>query len=76
MDEAKATGLQMLPYIAGFFLTIPAEDPEAICTKLHDDNVFAVPLAKGVRIAVCAVPSQKITGLAGKVKNAITSLGK
>lgn len=69
--EAKAANLSMLPYIAGFFLTIPAKNPDAVCDKLHDDNIFAVPLGKGVRIAVCAVPSAKITGMAGKVAEAM-----
>lgn len=76
MREAKAANLHMLPYIAGFFLTIPANDPDAVCDKLHDDHIFAVPLAKGVRIAVCAVPSAKITGMAGKVAKALAAVDK
>ena len=71
MQEAKAADLHMLPYRAGFFLTIPAHDSDAVCTKLHDDLIFAVPLAKGVRIAVCAVTPAKITGMALKVKKAL-----
>lgn len=67
MKEAKEVNLLMLPYIAGFFLTIPAQNPDAVCEKLHDYNVFAVPLGKGIRIAVCAVPTMKIKGMAGKV---------
>ncbi|MGL5513408.1 MAG: aminotransferase class I/II-fold pyridoxal phosphate-dependent enzyme [Sporomusa sp.] len=74
--EAKAVNLNMLPYIAGFFLTIPSQNPDAVCDKLHDDNIFAVPLGKGVRIAVCAVSSAKITGMAGKVAQAIAAVDK
>ena len=66
-QEAKECGLPMLPYVAGFFLSIPAKNPDAICEKLHEDNIFAVPLAAGVRIAVCAVPVRKIKGMAAKV---------
>ncbi|MEG6584563.1 aminotransferase class I/II-fold pyridoxal phosphate-dependent enzyme [Dendrosporobacter sp. 1207_IL3150] len=76
MREAQASGLDMLPYRAGFFLTIPANDPDAVCDKLHDELIYAVPLAKGVRIAVCAVPSTKITGMADKVQRAIQAVGK
>ncbi|SDF81706.1 aminotransferase class I/II-fold pyridoxal phosphate-dependent enzyme [Sporolituus thermophilus] len=72
--EAKEVNLNMLPYIAGFFLTIPAQNPDAVCEKLHEDKVFAVPLAKGVRIAVCAVPLKKITGLAAKVAKAMAAV--
>ena len=66
-QEAKECGLPMLPYVAGFFLSIPAKNPDAICEKLHEENIFAVPLAAGVRIAVCAVPVRKIKGMAAKV---------
>ena len=74
--EAKECGLPMLPYVAGFFLSIPAKNPEAICEKLHDDNIFAVPLAAGVRIAVCAVPLKKIAGMAAKVNAAMQAVEK
>ncbi len=69
--EAEECGLPMLPYVAGFFLSIPSNDSDAVCNKLHEDNIFAVPLAAGVRIAVCAVPKHKIKGMAAKVKAAM-----
>lgn len=69
--EAEECGLPMLPYVAGFFLSIPSNDSDAVCNKLHEDNIFAVPLAAGVRIAVCAVPKHKIKGMATKVKAAM-----
>ena len=72
--EAKECGLTMLPYVAGFFLSIPAKNPDAICDKLHEDNIFAVPLAAGVRIAVCAVPRKKIAGMAAKVNAAMQAV--
>lgn len=71
MEEAKACGLHMLPYRAGFFISIPAADPDAVCDKLHEDLIFAVPLKMGVRIAVCAVPSAKMKGMAAKVFQAM-----
>ena len=72
--EAKECGLPMLPYVAGFFLSIPAKNPDAICEKLHEDNIFAVPLAAGVRIAVCAVPLKKIAGMASKFNAAMQAV--
>ena len=74
--EAEECGLPMLPYVAGFFLSIPAKNPDAICDKLHEDNIFAVPLAAGVRIAVCAVPLKKIKGMAAKVNAAMQAVGE
>ena len=71
MAEAKECGLNMLPYRAGFFISIPSSDSDAVCNKLHDDLIYAVPLAAGVRIAVCAVPSSKIKGMAEKTLKAM-----
>jgi aromatic-amino-acid transaminase len=72
--EAQQANLKMLPFIAGYFLTIPAKNPAAVCNKLHDDLIFAVPLGKGIRIAVCAVPSRKIKGMAAKVAAALAAV--
>jgi aromatic-amino-acid transaminase len=73
-QEAKACGLKMLPYVAGFFISIPASNAVDICNKLTESNIFVVPLAAGVRVAVCAVPLNKIKGLAAKIQEAIESL--
>ena len=68
--------MKCLPYIAGFFLSIPDTDPEAVCNKLHDDNIFAVPLKAGIRIALCAVPLKKIGSMAAKIKAAQDAVHK
>lgn len=75
-QEAKEVGLDMLPYIAGFFLSMESKNSDAICEKLQEDNVYAVPLAKGVRIAVCSVTKEKMKGLATKVKKAFDTIEK
>ncbi|HIU64036.1 MAG TPA: aminotransferase class I/II-fold pyridoxal phosphate-dependent enzyme [Candidatus Avacidaminococcus intestinavium] len=72
--EAKACGLKILPYVAGFFISIPSNNPDAVCDRLHEDNIFAVPLAAGVRIAVCAVPLKKISGMAEKINKAMQTI--
>ena len=74
MEEAKACGLNALPYKGGFFLSVPAKDPGAVCEKLHDDRIFAVPLTLGVRIAACSVSAEKMKGVAAKVKAALQAV--
>jgi len=74
--EAKEVKLNMLPYIAGFFLSIPAKDPDAVCLKLREDNIFAVPLEEGVRVAVCALPAAKVKGVPTKIAAAIAAVDK
>ena len=74
-QEAKAANLNMLPYVAGFFITVPADKPEAVCEKLREDLIFGVALGKSIRIAVCAVPQEKIKGVAEKMATAMASVG-
>ena len=62
--------MNFLPYKGGFFIAVPAKDPAAICNKLHDENIFAVPLKLGIRIAACSVSTEKIRGVADKLKAA------
>ena len=73
-QEAAAANLTMLPYSAGYFLSVPSAAPDAVVAKLNEENVFAVALAKGIRIAVCAVPTEKIKGMAGKLKKAMDAV--
>ena len=74
MQEAAQCGLPALPYKGGFFLAIPAADPQAVCNLLHEDLIFAVPLKMGVRIAACSVPKTKMCGIAEKVKYAMDKM--
>ena len=74
VGEAENCGLKIVPYKGGFFIAVPAENPKAVCEKLHDDLIFAVPLKLGVRVAVCSMPSEKIHGVAEKIKSALDSL--
>ncbi|MGE5629503.1 MAG: aminotransferase class I/II-fold pyridoxal phosphate-dependent enzyme [Caulobacteraceae bacterium] len=57
IGEAAKEGLDICPYKAGFFVTIPANKPEEICNQLKKENIFAVPLARGIRFAICSVPA-------------------
>lgn len=74
--EARAAGLPILPYQAGFFISIPSPDSAAACNEMHKENIFLVPLKAGIRIAVCAVPKAKMRGMAGKLKKAMESIGQ
>jgi len=75
IHEANSVGLEMCPYHSGFFITIPTTKSDEIALKLHDDNIFIVPLARGLRVAICAIPSEKIVGMATKIKEAKDKIG-
>lgn len=69
--EARACGLRIVPYKGGFFIAVPAKDPAAVCRKLHDELIFAVPLKLGIRVAACSTSLDKMHGLAEKIQWAI-----
>jgi len=74
MKEAKECDLEIIPYKAGFFISIPSKQPDAVCEKLHANHVFIVPLAAGIRVAVCAIPLKQMPGLAAKIKKILVSV--
>lgn len=67
VKEAEAAGLPLMPYHSGFFATIPHHNPQAIADRLMKEHLYFVALAAGLRVAFCAIPSQKIPGLADKI---------
>lgn len=72
-EEALAVGLEVCPYQSGFFIYVPAkthEEAVAVFEVLAAQNLFAVPLGAGLRIAICAVDDAKIPGMATTFKNA------
>lgn len=68
LKEAKDVGLHILPYKAGFFVTVPAKDTAGLAAKLAERNIFVIPLARAIRFALSAVPLRQIPGLATAAK--------
>ncbi|HHX96184.1 MAG TPA: aminotransferase class I/II-fold pyridoxal phosphate-dependent enzyme [Clostridia bacterium] len=71
LKEAKEVDLALLPYQSGFFITIPTKQPGEIAEKLREQHFYTVPLAKGIRIAICGVPTYKIPGMASRLKEVL-----
>lgn len=71
VEESKKCNLEILPYIDGFFVSIPCENPKAVSEELTKNNVFVVPLKKGLRFAVCAVSKEKCALAPSIIKNAL-----
>lgn len=59
IEAAKAAGLKTVPFTAGFFVSIPCEDPMAVGNALKEEKLFVIPLQKGLRFAPCAVSEEK-----------------
>lgn len=70
VSEAKECGLEILPYVSGFFLTIPTGKYTSKVEELLEKNhIYTVVLDEGIRIAVCSVTKKKIRGLAKRIKD-------
>lgn len=52
---AADAGLEILPYDAGFFISIPTDRPDEISKKLEKEGIFIVPLAKGLRVSIASI---------------------
>ncbi len=71
VDEAEEIGLEIFPYRAGFFITIPCENPDEVAEELTKDYLFLLPLGRGIRFAPCAVSAEKCKKSARLIKQAI-----
>lgn len=74
VDEAAEIDLTIFPYRAGFFITIPCEKPAEVAAELEKQNLFLLPMAKGLRFAACAVSAEKCKVSAQLIKKAIDKI--
>ncbi len=73
---AAEAGLEMVPFDAGFFASVPCEDPDALSAELEKEGIFLVPLAKGVRVSVASVSEEKCRMLPRRIKACLDKVQK
>lgn len=73
-EEAQDCGLSYMPFRSGFFISVPTADPVALTAALAARNIFVVPLAQGIRIAISGIPARKISGIAPAVAECLETL--
>ena len=73
-QAAKECGLEMVPFDAGFFASVPMDDPEAVAKELEKENIFLVPLAKGIRISIAAVSEENCKKIPARIKACMDKL--
>ena len=77
--EAAEVGLTVCPFDSGFFVTIPTVKAEELAAELRKQDIFMIPLGDGanagLRVALCALPEEKISGMAAKIKAAMDVVG-
>ncbi len=72
LKESLDEELSLYPYKEGFFVTLKMnnnEERDIYHEKLMDNHIYTVKVNKGIRIAICSLPLNKIKGLAKKLKD-------
>ncbi|MEG0830706.1 MAG: aminotransferase class I/II-fold pyridoxal phosphate-dependent enzyme [Anaerovoracaceae bacterium] len=71
-EEAEKIGLPIVPFDAGFFVSIPCENPDLISKELEQQGLFIVPLAKGLRVSVASIAEDKCRKIPNMIKAVMT----
>ncbi|WP_202931092.1 pyridoxal phosphate-dependent aminotransferase [Aminipila terrae] len=66
-EEAAKAGLKIVPFDAGFFASIPCDNPDEISKKLQQQGIFLVPLAKGLRVSIASITEKECRMLPAKI---------
>ena len=72
LEEAKTCDLKHYPYNGGFFITLPVKDPEKAFEELSEMHLFAIPVPRGIRLAVSSMTFDETKGLAMRIKEKLT----
>ncbi len=70
-EEAAKVGLEIVPFDAGFFVSIPCDNPDAVSAKLEEQGLFIIPLAKGLRVSVASISEEKCRKIPAMIKTAM-----
>ncbi|MEG0291746.1 MAG: aminotransferase class I/II-fold pyridoxal phosphate-dependent enzyme [Anaerovoracaceae bacterium] len=70
-EELKKQGVEGVPFDAGFFACVACDDPDEISKKLEAKGIFAVPLAKGIRVSVASISKEACVKVAKAIKEVL-----
>ena len=71
LKEAGAAGLKHYPYKEGFFVTLAMDNSlrDRYHEALMEEHIYTVKVNKGIRVAICSMPLEKVRGLARRMKD-------
>ena len=70
-EAAEEAGLTTCPFNAGFFVTIPCDNDNAVNEELQKDRIFAIAIGGGIRIAISAISETACRMVPAKIAAAI-----
>lgn len=73
-EEAAKVGLEIVPYDAGFFTSMPCDNPKEVADELEKEGIFLVPLAKGIRVSIASISEKEARILPAKIKEVMGRL--
>ncbi|MEY8309679.1 aminotransferase class I/II-fold pyridoxal phosphate-dependent enzyme [Erysipelotrichaceae bacterium 51-3] len=70
LKEANEAGLKTYPYKEGFFVTLAMDNDtrDKYHEALMNEQIYTVKVNKGIRVAICSMPLDKVKGLAARMK--------
>lgn len=67
VGEARRHKLRIIPYFGGFFAFVPTDRAFEIAEKLEKENIFTIPSAKGIRVAICSANKKDILKIVERI---------
>ena len=73
---AKEVGLEIVPFDAGFFASVPCSQPDAAAAELEKEGIFTIPLSMGIRVSIASITEETCKRLPARIKAAIEATEK
>jgi aromatic-amino-acid transaminase len=71
---ANEIGLKIVPFDAGFFVTVPCENADAVGLELQKEGIFTVPIGKGLRVSVACLSEETCKRMPPAMQKAINKV--
>ncbi len=71
IEESKKVGLKTLPFVCGFFITIPANNPDKAYEYLVKKKIHIIPMGNVLRVTISAISLDECKMLPKMIKEAI-----
>ncbi len=71
IEESKKAGLETLPFVCGFFITIPAKNPDKAYEYLVKKKIHIIPMGNVLRVTISAISLDECKMLPKLIKEAI-----
>lgn len=70
-EAARPRGLKYPRYDGGFFVTVETVDPQGKAAALRERGIYVVPIANGLRVALCSVATADVPRLAATMAEVV-----